>query len=48
MRVLEDIRPGSRSNVFKHIYGLSDCVIAVAFTLFIVNIQLQFPGLSES
>ena len=30
------------------IYGISDCVIAVAFTLFVVNIQLPPGGLSES
>ena len=32
------------SNVTR-IYGLSDCVIAVAFTLVIVNIRLPPEGL---
>jgi uncharacterized membrane protein len=46
-RFLEDIRPTKGSNVTR-IYGLSDCVIAVAFTLFIVNIHLPPEGLNES
>ena len=46
-RILEDIRPTPGSNVTR-IFGLSDCVIAVAFTLFIVNIHLPPPGLTES
>src|SRR5216117_2156969 len=46
-RFLEGIRPTPGSNVMR-IYGLSDCVIAVAFTLFIVNIRLPPEGLSES
>src|SRR5690242_20300392 len=44
---LEDIRPTPGSNVTR-IYGLSDCVIAVAFTLVIVNIRLPPEGLNES
>jgi uncharacterized membrane protein len=47
MRFLEDIRPTPGSNVTR-IYGISDCVIAVAFTLFVVNIHLPPDGLSES
>jgi TMEM175 potassium channel family protein len=47
MRLLDDIRPTPGSNVVR-IYGLSDCVIAVAFTLFVVNIHLPPDGLSES
>ena len=46
-RFLEDIRPTLGSNVTR-IYGISDCVIAVAFTLFVVNIHLPPEGLSES
>jgi uncharacterized membrane protein len=46
-RKLSDIRPTPGSNVTR-IFGLSDCVIAVAFTLFIVNIHLPPPGLTES
>jgi uncharacterized membrane protein len=46
-RFLEGIRPTPGSNVMR-IYGLSDCVIAVAFTLFIVNIPLPPEGLTES
>jgi uncharacterized membrane protein len=46
-RSLEGIRPTPGSNVTR-IYGLSDCVIAVAFTLFIVNIRLPPEGLNES
>jgi uncharacterized membrane protein len=45
--VLEDIQPTPGSNVTR-IYGLSDCVIAVAFTLFVVNIHLPPDGLNES
>jgi uncharacterized membrane protein len=47
MRFLEGFRPTPGSNVTR-IYGLSDCVIAVAFTLFIVNIHLPPEGLNES
>jgi uncharacterized membrane protein len=47
IRFLDDIRPTPGSNVVR-IYGLSDCVIAVAFTLFIVNFPLPPDGLSES
>src|SRR6266487_3984092 len=47
MRFLDDIRPTPGSNVMR-IYGLSDCVIAVAFTLFVVNIPLPPDGLSAS
>src|SRR5437762_4235306 len=47
MRFLEDIQPTPGSNV-QRIYGISDCVIAVAFTLFVVNIHLPPDGLSES
>ena len=46
-RFLEDFRPTPGSNVTR-IYGLSDCVIAVAFTLFVVNIRLPPEGLLES
>ena len=46
-RFIDDIRPQPGSNV-QRIYGLSDCVIAVAFTLFVVNIHLPPDGLSES
>ncbi len=46
-RFLDDIRPTPGSNVVR-IYGISDCVIAVAFTLFVVNIHLPPDGLSES
>ena len=46
-RFFEDIRPTPGSNVTR-IYGLSDCVIAVAFTLVIVNIRLPPEGLNES
>jgi uncharacterized membrane protein len=45
--MLDNIRPTPGSNVTR-IYGLSDCVIAVAFTLFVVNIHLPPDGLSES
>ena len=45
--ILLGIRPTPGSNV-ERIYGLSDCVIAVAFTLFIVNFHLPPQGLSES
>lgn len=40
-------QPQPGSNV-QRIIALSDCVIAVAFTLFVVNIQLPPGGLSES
>src|SRR6266566_9658977 len=46
-RFLDDIRPTPGSNVVR-IYGISDCVIAVAFTLFVVNIHLPPDGLSAS
>jgi uncharacterized membrane protein len=46
-RFLEDFRPTPGSNV-QRIYGLNDCVIAVAFTLFIVNIRLPPERLTES
>ena len=46
-RFLEDVRPTPGSNVTR-IFGLSDCVIAVAFTLVIVNIRLPPEGLNES
>src|SRR5207248_9959585 len=44
---LDDVRPTPGSNVTR-IFGLSDCVIAVAFTLVIVNIRLPPEGLNES
>jgi uncharacterized membrane protein len=40
-------QPQPGSNV-QRIIALSDCVIAVAFTFFVVNIQLPPDGLSES
>ncbi len=43
----EEIHPQPGSNV-KRIIALSDCVIAVAFTLFVVNIKLPPEGLSEA
>jgi uncharacterized membrane protein len=46
-RFLDDIRPTPGSNI-QRIYGLSDCVIAVAFTLFVINIRLPPDGLNES
>src|SRR6266581_8241165 len=46
-RFLEGFQPTPGSNVTR-IFGLSDCVIAVAFTLFIVNIRLPPEGLNES
>ncbi len=46
-RFLEGFQPTTGSNVTR-IYGLSDCVIAVAFTLFVVNIRLPPEGLNES
>src|SRR5260370_42639098 len=46
-RFIGDIRPTPGSNVVR-IYGISDCVIAVAFTLFVVNIALPPVGLSAS
>jgi hypothetical protein len=46
-RFLEAIRPTKGSNVTR-IYGISDYVIAVAFTLFVVNIALPPAGLSTS
>jgi hypothetical protein len=46
-RFIEDIRPQPGSNV-QRTYRLSNCVIAVAFTLFVVNIHLPPAGLSES
>jgi uncharacterized membrane protein len=47
MRYLGDIPSSPGSNV-QRIYSISDCVIAVAFTLFVVNIHLPPAGLSES
>jgi uncharacterized membrane protein len=44
---LEDIQPTPGSDVMR-IFALSDCVIAVAFTLFVVNIHLPPGGLNES
>ena len=41
------LQPTPGSNVAR-IYGISDCVIAVAFTLFVSNIRLAPPGLDES
>ncbi|HEY6409427.1 MAG TPA: TMEM175 family protein, partial [Ktedonobacteraceae bacterium] len=46
-RFIDDIQPTRGSNV-QRIYGISDCVIAVAFTLFVVNIHLPPDGLSKS
>jgi len=46
-RFTSDIRPTPGSNVVR-IYGISDCVIAVAFTLFVVNIALPPEGLTTS
>ena len=46
-RFIDDIQPTKGSNVTR-IYGISDCVIAVAFTLFVVNIALPPEGLSAS
>src|SRR6266581_1500276 len=46
-RFIDDIRPTPGSNVMR-IYGISDCVIAVAFTLIVVNIPLPPDGLSTS
>src|SRR6266568_1815364 len=46
-RFIDDIQPMKGSNVTR-IYGISDCVIAVAFTLFVVNIALPPDGLSTS
>ena len=46
-RFIGDIRPTPGSNVVR-IYGISDCVIAVAFTLFVVDIALPPEGLSPS
>jgi hypothetical protein len=46
-RFIEDIRLQPGSNV-QRIFGISDCVIAVAFTLFVVNTHLPPVGLSES
>jgi uncharacterized membrane protein len=43
----EEIHPQPGSNV-QRIIALSDCVIAVAFTLFVVNIKLPSEGLSEA
>jgi uncharacterized membrane protein len=41
------LRPTPGSNIAR-IYGISDCVIAVAFTLFVVNIRLPPAGLNAS
>src|SRR6266567_513234 len=46
-RFLEGFQATPGSNVTR-IFGLSDCVIAVAFTLVIVNIRLPPEGLNES
>jgi uncharacterized membrane protein len=46
-RFIGDIQPTKGSNVTR-IYGISDCVIAVAFTLFVVNIALPSAGLNAS
>jgi len=46
-RFIDDFRPTTGSNVMR-IYGISDCVIAVAFTLIVVNIHLPPDGLSAS
>ncbi len=46
-RFIDDIQPTKGSNVTR-IYGISDCVIAVAFTLIVVNIALPPDGLSAS
>jgi uncharacterized membrane protein len=43
----DEFHPQPGSNV-QRIIALSDCVIAVAFTLFVVNIKLPPDGLSES
>ena len=43
----DTLRPTPGSNITR-IYGISDCVIAVAFTLFVVNIRLPPPGLNAS
>src|SRR6266566_1676817 len=45
-RFLEGFQATPGSNVTR-IFGLSDCVIAVAFTLVIVNIRLPPEGLNE-
>lgn len=44
---MEQFQPQPGSNV-QRIIALSDCVMAVAFTLLVVNIQLPPGGLSES
>lgn len=41
------LRPTPGSDITR-IYGISDCVIAVAFTLFVVNIRLPPSGLNAS
>lgn len=41
------LRPTPGSNITR-IYGISDCVIAVAFTLFVVNIELPPAGLNAA
>src|SRR6266566_2561454 len=46
-RFLEGFQATPGSNDTR-IFGLSDCVIAVAFTLVIVNIRLPPEGLNES
>ena len=43
---VDAFRPQPGSNV-QRIYGISDCVIAVAFTLLVENIRLPSAGLSE-
>ncbi len=47
MQLPNALRPTPGSNVSR-IYGISDCVIAVAFTLFAENIRLPSVGLSAS
>jgi uncharacterized membrane protein len=43
----EAVEPTPGSNIVR-IYGLSDCVMAVAFTLFVENIRLPPQGLNAS
>jgi uncharacterized membrane protein len=43
----EALQPTPGSNVVR-IYGISDCVLAVAFTLFVENIRLPPTGLSAT
>src|SRR5215469_2333201 len=46
-RSSDALKPTPGSNITR-IYGLSDCVIAVAFTLFVGNIRLAPPGLNTA